>query len=644
MASPAQAIDYSNIKTIHLSFLNHAMSAHYSDDVQNFSDYFTGNVLDDELFTSLTTSVKMCLEENTVGDPTRIPLLLGKMFFKYRSTLKEQEFKSLRTQAHLEAAFNEMVATNSTSLHIHVMTSALFFDPNFTGADLDQIHTSQDDLNDASPATVPVVVPRNIPSFPSPASFIQPTTMPSTNEFLHHLLPSDVKQRYDDHQDPNVIVPVSDLVPFQATPYCLTPSKYFYQPNIAGEKVIVRNGAVLSSVHDPKNFHKTVPYCHNVSYHGLRSWYKLFSGHGNANGIYIVPYELLLHGHGGSIGFAFDDDLPSHKSGYSFAWQNDILRALQNPAMFPADSIYSARVKTLTNGYAAILAILHDSHPAFVTHPVTLCKNWPEQKPGQSIFEFHAEFTEAISLRAIFMNSSQDLNSPLIMSTFMQNCNHSAYLIAAARLDKLDPTTSHQLTPGNLAITLSNYLARADSPSQLSIKHSSPSSSRFGEGTQTRFRGTGRPFQRRINALGEEADQNYDAEFEAQLDEHMPAMIHQLARDGPALRHCMFCGVGHMHLFDQCPILNETKFLNSFAIRVGSAYQRTLNDAFKRQKEAHGIVNTGTPQSLAARIHQVFGATDPAPTLKPEPAPVPLHPDFLSPDFIPGQPPDFLQG
>eukprot|EP00978_Attheya_sp_CCMP212_P039393 scaffold204301_cov55-Attheya_sp.AAC.3 len=82
----------------------------------------------------------------------------------------------------------------------------------------------------------------------------------STNEFLHHLLPSDVKERYDNHQDPNVIVPVFELVPFIPTMFCTSPCKYFYQPNIAGEKVIVRNGAVLSSVYDAKNFHKTVPY------------------------------------------------------------------------------------------------------------------------------------------------------------------------------------------------------------------------------------------------------------------------------------------------------------------------------------------------------------------------------------------------
>ena len=128
----------------------------------------------------------------------------------------------------------------------------------------------------------------------------------------------------------------------------------------------------------------------------------------------------------------------------------------------------------------------------------------------------------------------------------------------------------------------------------------------------------------------------------------MPAIINQLARDGPALRHCVFCGVGKMHLFDQCPILNEKKFLSSFAICVGSACQRTLNDAFKRQKESRGIVDAGTPScgALAAHINQAFGATVPESktAAKTAPEPGPLHPNFLSPNFVHGQPSDFQQG
>ena len=145
--------------------------------------------------------------------------------------------------------------------------------------------------------------------------------------------------------------------------------------------------------------------------------------------------------------------------------------------MFPADYLPAQRVKGRNNGcYYALIAILHDSHLAFVTYPVTLCENWLEQKPDQSIYDFHAEFTAAIALRAIYMEGSQDLNSPTILSTFMQKCTHSSYLIASACMDHLDPaSTSNNMSPGNLAISSSNYLARADSPSQLALAPRPPS-------------------------------------------------------------------------------------------------------------------------------------------------------------------------
>jgi hypothetical protein len=34
-----------------------------------------------------------------------------------------------------------------------------------------------------------------------------------------------------------------------------------------GEKVTIHNGAMLSSPHNLKNFHKTVPHCHDTSDH-----------------------------------------------------------------------------------------------------------------------------------------------------------------------------------------------------------------------------------------------------------------------------------------------------------------------------------------------------------------------------------------
>ena len=592
--------DYSSLKSVHFTFTNEKLNAHAADVAPEFTDFFTHNGdLDDELLIELQAQVILLLTLNCseTTQEQRISSLVDKVCFKYYSITREHSL-CIRNHDHIVEAFQDTVKGNATTVKIEVITTGLIFHPLFKGDNLDYVATSVVDF----PNTIKAIPsPSSLERSPSSleasssslgstplgtsASITQPSSWPS-NEFRHNRLPSDVKKRYDDHQNPDIIIPVKDLVPFLATKASPTPLKYFHQPDIAGDKVILRNGSVLSAQYDSKKFHKTVPYCPDASYHGLRIWYRLFSGHGNSCGIYVVPYELLTKDHGGAIGFAFDDDLPAFKSGSFFEWQSDLLRALQHSSMFPPDSTPAHRVKGLSNGYYAILAILTDSHPAFISHPISLCKNWPEQKAGQTIFNFHSEFVEAIALRAIFMDGAQDLNSATMLSTFMQNCTHSTYLIAAARMDALDPTTKQNLSPGNLAITLNNYLSRPDSPSivRAPVQHTPRTSpARFGEGSSG-FRA--RPFQRRINALGEEDDPNYDAGLEAALDQHMSAIINQLTNDGPELRHCMFCGIGHSHLFDKCPILNEKRFLTSFAIRVGSAYQRTLNDAFKRQKEA----------------------------------------------------------
>jgi hypothetical protein len=85
-------------------------------------------------------------------------------------------------------------------------------------------------------------------------------------------------------------------------------------------------------------------------------------------------------------------------------------------------------------------------------------------------------------------------------------------------------------------------------------------------------------FQMVADAFGEEEDQDYDAEFKAALDDHVPAIIHLLAHDGPVLCHCVSCGVDHVHLIDdKCPILNEKGFPNSFVICAGSACHNALS-------------------------------------------------------------------
>jgi hypothetical protein len=638
-------MDFSSLRGLHVSFTNKALSGFAQSNVPDFDSFFDeddSTALNDDLMDVLVHQVPEVLFMSCTGDQSRVPALIFKCIYKYHSP-DSGGTTNLRNQNDMMEFFHSAVRSNRSILKVTVHTEQLFFHPDFNGSNLDMIFTSNQELR----AFINAVSPSSYLPIPagSSAAITQPPPVPS-NEFRHHLLPPDVKDRYDDYMNPDIIVSVHELRSFLATSTTPKRLKYFHDTTIAGDKVILRNGSVLTSKLDLKLFHKNVPVCLNTSPHGLRVWYKRFSMHGNSCGLFVVPYELLSKHHGGALGFAFDDDLPAFKSCYCFEWAANILLALQSSTMFPVDSIPAQRVKHCDNGYYGLIAILHDTHPAFVVHPVSLCKNWPEQKSGQSIFDFHAEFTEAISLRAIYMDDAQDMNSPTIMDTFLHNCLHFEYLLAAVRIDSIDPLTQLTLTPGNLAITLNSYLSRSDSPSQV-IPSPAPSSNRFNAGAPGGF--PRRAFPRRINALGEEADSNYNAELEEALNANMPSMIHALKNNGPLLRHCMFCGVGENHLFDQCPIVNEQEFLHSFAIRVGSAYQRTLNDAFKRQKIARGITTDddaprGAPSSsarfnVAARIHQVFGLSADVPQDDSGAAPSPTASASVS-----GSGSDFRQG
>ena len=92
---------------------------------------------------------------------------------------------------------------------------------------------------------------------------------------------------------------------------------------------------------------------------------------------------------------------------------------------------------------------------------------------------------QSLFVRSIWM-ALKIWSPPMMLSTFMQKCTYSAYLIATARIDKLDATTSNQMSLGNLAIILSNCLTRAESLSQpIGVPHPTshgPSSAWFGEG------------------------------------------------------------------------------------------------------------------------------------------------------------------
>jgi hypothetical protein len=127
--------------------------------------------------------------------------------------------RRLCTQGSVEEAFKESIDNKKTFVKIIVQTNNLQFHPNFKGNDLDLIFANQDDMlrvkrssaifaNTPSTTTIPLSTGSSAVTGSS-AAITQPVPVPvPTNKFRHHLLPPDVKKHYNNHQDPNIVVPI----------------------------------------------------------------------------------------------------------------------------------------------------------------------------------------------------------------------------------------------------------------------------------------------------------------------------------------------------------------------------------------------------------------------------------------------------
>jgi hypothetical protein len=388
----------------------------------------------------------------------RVPILVDVMTFTW--TNSNGDSRRLRTQAKIIAAFNEAIDDNCVNFVITAHCDALYFSSTFNGLNFDDISSTPFTPSTTRPSTATTAIAPSILS-----------VTPPTDIFNYHALPPSVKQRYDAHKDPNIITPLDLLTPLT----WLDGSKhnYYEDPTVIKDRIILRNGAVLEGERDHKRFTRQPPTCSNTTTSALRIWYRSFTTHALSCGYYVVPYDLLDKLHGSNEGFEFGIDLPSSKTPEYFHWQNDISRLLQQNGMFPVGSEFFNRVRTATNGYHALLNLLHDTHPKYVSSPITLAPDWPHQQSDQTLFEFYSEFTEIIRLRAIFMQGTQDFSSIDMVDLFIQRCTHSKYLTHLSRFDRHDPRKADLFKPGILQITLNNYLSEPDSPLKSSSKPSS---------------------------------------------------------------------------------------------------------------------------------------------------------------------------
>jgi hypothetical protein len=154
-------------------------------------------------------------------------------------------------------------------------------------------------------------------------------------------------------------------------------------------------GPSLKATLTTRNPCKT-PCCLGATTPALQAWYHTFTNHAISSGYFIVPYELLQQGHGRHNGFDNNIDLPGSKCTNYFNWQNDIGDVLCKLGMFPKDSAFAQHVESSNNGFTTILALLSDSHPAFVAQPIMLAMNWPIQSEHETVFDFYTKFIDHI--------------------------------------------------------------------------------------------------------------------------------------------------------------------------------------------------------------------------------------------------------
>jgi hypothetical protein len=290
--------------------------------------------------------------------------------------------------------------------------------------------------------------------------------------------------------------------------------------------------------------------------------------------------------------------------------------------MFPKESHLAQRAESSTNGFTAILALMTDSHPAFVAQPITLAMNWPIQDTHDTVFDFYTKFLDHIRLRAIFTNSADNMASTTMVDCFLNNCSHSGYLLHVSRFDRQDPTKKGLFEPGALAITINTYLSNPDSPTQKKRDYEKkpfreyekkPFVSKYGEG---KFGDSSNkpnyPYCRRVNALIDSLTEDDHSDSPINFGQYADYIIHQVTNSDPTQTNpCILCRED-AHKFDACPLLNNDEFMKGFIIKLVTGISRELRQGRNKLKTAN------------ARINQILAEHNPSSTTDDDPD----KPDF----------------
>jgi hypothetical protein len=216
---------------------------------------------------------------NQTTDHTRIPALIDAMTLSWQNSNKD--WRRLRSPSKLKTALKECIRQSDADFAFTAHCDALFFAPNFTGLNLDDVSTTP------FPAVASQQSTQTTSNTGRPNAGTTPLIAPATNVFNYAALPSDVLTRYNQHHDPSTILRVQDMT--DLTWADGSKHKYYADTSIIGKHIILLNGSVLSETIDFKKFTKEPPTCLSTTPPIIRRWYREFVNHALSCGYYVIP-------------------------------------------------------------------------------------------------------------------------------------------------------------------------------------------------------------------------------------------------------------------------------------------------------------------------------------------------------------------
>jgi len=340
-----------------LSHAHHVLNEAFSEPIEDIADLFA-----DDNRTALNTTGEMnavrrlkALIISTIeqaayktATKTRVSVLIDPLpmsYFRIMGNRDQQSF--IRSPKNLEAFLDEANKHHDTVPEVRLNINSLFFRKGFMPEDFGDIN---DKAFPVEPPFSPIVgSPTQIgaPQYsPSPVM-----TSPALNPYFNSSgIPQDVKQRYEDHKDDDVLVTKLMMTRFDST-----------VPNISLDitgntkrkvlvfsdgpnRVITRSGHTFQlyppDERSEKAFIANTPRLTSIQPDTIRNWYDQLTEHARQYGIYIHPYYCFRKSTGSSRGFTCGDDsdsaqydLPAHLFHKLDHWSSKIflLQQRRNP-------------------------------------------------------------------------------------------------------------------------------------------------------------------------------------------------------------------------------------------------------------------------------------------------------------------------